>query len=93
MPIAIGFGRNRAAPNIIWQDDFKANKQYTKTGKGLGGKQLSGYTYSGSFVLALGWGPAAGILTSGKIRARRAAIRALALRSSAAPSRKRPGAI
>ena len=59
--VPIAFGQNRLAPNIIYQTDFKANKQKQKTGKGLGGKSVT-YTYSGTFVLALGWGPSAGCL-------------------------------
>lgn len=53
--IPIGFGKNRSSPNIIWQADFKANKKKQRAGKG-GPKQVT-YTYSGSFIMALGWGP------------------------------------
>lgn len=53
--IPIGFGQNRASPNIIWQNDFKANKKKQKAGKG--GPSVTTYTYSGSFIMALGWGP------------------------------------
>jgi hypothetical protein len=62
VPVAIGFGLNRVAPNIVWQGDFKSHKQKQKTGKG-GGSQTVGYTYSGSFDLGLGWGPSTGIRT------------------------------
>lgn len=53
--IPIGFGKNRTSPNIIWQNDFKANKKKQKAGKG--GPSTTTYTYSGSFIMALGWGP------------------------------------
>lgn len=62
VPVTIGFGLNRVAANIIWQGDFQSHKQTQRTGKG-GGRQTVGYTYSGSFVLALGWGPATAIRT------------------------------
>lgn len=61
VPVPIGFGRNRVAPNIIWQGDFQAHKHTQSTGKGLGGQGNVSYTYSGSYVLALGWGPSGGI--------------------------------
>lgn len=53
--ITIGFGKNRSSHNIIWQNDFKANKKKQKAGKG--GPSQTTYTYSGSFMMALGWGP------------------------------------
>lgn len=53
--IAIGFGKNRSSHNIIWQGDFKSNKKKQKAGKG--GPSVTTYTYSGSFMMALGWGP------------------------------------
>lgn len=52
IPITICAGKNRVAPNIIWQGDFQ--KHAGGAGKGLGGTQ---YTYSGSFQLGLCWGP------------------------------------
>jgi hypothetical protein len=55
--VAIGMGKSRAAPNIIYQTDFKAIRSEAKTGKG-GGSQTVGYTYSGTYILSLGWGPA-----------------------------------
>jgi hypothetical protein len=58
--VTIGFGLSRVAPNIIYQTDFQSHAQKQKTGKGLGGSQVVGYTYSGTYVLALGWGPATG---------------------------------
>lgn len=61
IPIAIGFGKNRAAANIIWQDDFQSHKQSTHTGKGGGGSGNVTYTYSGSYQLSLGWGQVSAI--------------------------------
>lgn len=55
MPITIQLGKNRFAPNVIWQGDFKAHKQKQKAGKGLAPSQTV-YTYSGSFILGLCWG-------------------------------------
>lgn len=52
LPVCLLWGKNRIAPNIFWQDDFKAHKQKQKAGKGLGGSVTS-YTYSGSFLLGL----------------------------------------
>jgi len=60
--IAIVMGENRGSPNIIWQGDFQAHK-HSAGGKGGGGKGGSTYTYSGSFWLALCWGPIHGIGT------------------------------
>jgi hypothetical protein len=60
VPVTIGLGLNRAAPNIVWQGDFQSHKQTQKTGKG-GGRTVTGYTYSGSFELAIGWGPVTAI--------------------------------
>lgn len=60
IPIAIMWGKNRLAPNIIWQGDFKAHKQKQKSGKG-GGGSVTTYTYSGSYELAICWGPIVGI--------------------------------
>jgi hypothetical protein len=60
IPVAIGFGKNRTAPNIIYQTDFKAHKQTQKTGKG-GGRTVTGYTYTATYVLSLGWGVSSGI--------------------------------
>lgn len=66
IPIAIGFGKNRVAPNIIWQDDFKAHKQKQKGGKGLGGSGQVTYTYTASYLLSLGWGVASAVTNTWK---------------------------
>lgn len=55
LPVPLVGGKTRIAPNIIWQDDFKAIKHKQKAGKG-GPKQVS-YTYEASFQLGLCWGP------------------------------------
>lgn len=52
--VTILYGTNRIPPNIIWQGDFKANKQKQKAGKG--GGSVTTYTYSGSYILALCYG-------------------------------------
>lgn len=54
VPVTIGFGKNRSSHNIIWQDDFQSHKKKEKAGKG--GPSVTTYTYSASFILALGWG-------------------------------------
>lgn len=55
VPIPLWYGKNRGAPNIIWQGDFASHKQ-KQTGKGGGGKGVNSYTYSGSYILGLCWG-------------------------------------
>lgn len=55
VPVTLAYGKNRMAPNIIWQGDFTSHKHKQKAGKG-GGSSVS-YTYSASFELALCWGP------------------------------------
>jgi len=63
IPIAIVWGTNRIAPNIIWNDDFGALPQYSanpRSGKGGGGGttySVSGYNYQTAIVLALCEGP------------------------------------
>ncbi len=54
IPVPLYYGKNRGAPNIILQTDFASHKQ--KQGKG-GGKGGTSYTYSGTYQLALCWGP------------------------------------
>lgn len=56
IPIGLYYGKNRGAPNIIWQNDFASHKHKQKAGKGMGGSQTT-YTYSASFQLGLCWGP------------------------------------
>lgn len=59
IPITIGYGKNRSSFNIIWQGDFKTTKKKQKAGKG--GPSQTTYTYSGSYIMALGWGVANGV--------------------------------
>lgn len=58
--LALVWGMTRVAPNIFWYDDFKANKQKQKAGKGFGGSS-TGYTYSASIMLGLCHGPIFGV--------------------------------
>lgn len=60
VPITLGWGQNRVAPNIMWQGDFQAHKH--KQGKG-GGKSVTTYTYSASFQLGLCWGEIHDVVT------------------------------
>jgi len=70
IPIAIIWGTNRIAPNIIWNADFAAIPQYTanpSSGKGGGGGttySVSGYNYQTAIILALCEGPIADIGTT-----------------------------
>src|SRR6266704_5182099 len=54
LAIAMGWGRNRIAPNLIWQNDFQAHQQ--KVGKGGGGKGGQSFTYTVAVLMALGEG-------------------------------------
>lgn len=63
VPLAIGWGSFRASSNIIDCVDFTAHKQSSGGGKGGGGKGASGYTYTGSILLAILLGPISGIRT------------------------------
>lgn len=58
--VPIGWGKNRSSFNIIWQGDFKTNKQKQKAGKG--GPSQTSYTYSGSYIMAIGWGVLGGVI-------------------------------
>lgn len=75
LPVTILYGRNRIAPNIIWQGDFKTHKKKVKAGKG-GGSQTT-YTYSASFELALCWGPIGGVLKTWKDQSKETSYAAL----------------
>ncbi len=61
LPIAIIWGKTKAAANVIWYDNFQ------RQGEGGGGKgglfasPTSGYTYSADLILALCEGPIGGI--------------------------------
>lgn len=55
LPIPICWGKNRLAPNIIWQGEFESHKTTKKSGKG-GSVKSESYTYSASYQLGLCWG-------------------------------------
>lgn len=55
VPIPLNYGKNRGSNNILWQGDFTSHKQ-KQSGKG-GGKGVTSYTYSASFILGLCYGP------------------------------------
>jgi hypothetical protein len=61
VPIAIVYGNNKVAPNLLWYGDFLSVPEYSKTksgGKGGGNKQtLSGYHYYAGVILGLCEGP------------------------------------
>lgn len=78
VPVTILYGRNRIAPNIIWQDDFKTHKKKQKAGKGMGGSQTT-YTYSASFLMALCWGEIGDVLRTWKDQSKETSYAALGL--------------
>jgi len=64
LPLAIVYGINKIAPNIVWAGDFQVIPQYTYTqssgGKGGGGGSsatLNGYDYETAFIMGLCEGP------------------------------------
>lgn len=58
VPLAIVYGTNRLAPNVIWTGGFYAIPQYQKGGgKGGGNGAVQGYTYYTSFLMGLCEGP------------------------------------
>lgn len=58
VPIAILWGANRTAPNVIWTGGFYAVAQKEKQGgKGGGGAQVQGYNYYTSFIMGVCEGP------------------------------------
>lgn len=52
-PIAVMYGQNKVAGNVISYDGFTATQQTAQGGKGGGNGQPTGYTYTASFLLAL----------------------------------------
>src|SRR5258708_3422645 len=56
-PIAIGWGRFRIAPNIIWWNNFKQHAQKVGKGGAVGGKGAQTMTYTTGVILALCEGP------------------------------------
>ncbi|MFH6786328.1 MULTISPECIES: phage tail protein [Methylobacterium] len=66
LPVAIVYGTNRAAPNLIWHDGFQTHAQRSKTAGAKGGGQkptVTGYSYSTWLILGIGEGPIQGIGT------------------------------
>ncbi|UHC16074.1 phage tail protein [Methylobacterium currus] len=66
LPVAIVYGTNRAAPNLIWHDGFQTHAQRSKAAGGKGGGQkatVTGTTYSTWLMLGVGEGPIQGIGT------------------------------
>lgn len=62
VPISIVYGINKVAPNLIWYGNFAAYAQYTKkSGKGGGGRTVSGYRYSTSLIFGVCEGPVTSI--------------------------------
>lgn len=62
LPVPIIFGKNSAAPNLIWYDNFKTiETKERQGGKGGGSVTTTNYTYTADVILALCEGPIAGI--------------------------------
>ncbi len=61
LPIPLGWGRFKLAPNIIWYNNFQKHAQKQSAGKGLGGGSATTYTYSADVILGLCEGPITGI--------------------------------
>lgn len=59
LPVPVGWGMQRFAPNLIWYGDFKSKKKKVKAGKG--GPKQTEYTYSASIIQALCEGVVSGI--------------------------------
>jgi hypothetical protein len=56
VPIAIVYGNNKVAPNLLWYGDFLAVPEYSKGGsggKGGGRQTVSGYHYYTGMILGL----------------------------------------
>lgn len=64
LPVAIGYGRNRASANLIWYGNFRAIANTTSQG-GKGGPSMENttYTYDAGLVFALGFGQITGVIT------------------------------
>lgn len=60
VPIAIVYGNNKVAPNLLWYGDFLAVPEYSKggsSGKGGGRQAVSGYHYYAGMIFGLCEGP------------------------------------
>lgn len=70
VPIAICYGTNKIAPNVVWTGDFVAHPVYSGGGKGGGkggvfggGSSPTSYNYTAAVVLGLCEGPIKGVGT------------------------------
>ncbi len=62
VPISLTYGTTRVSPNLIWYGDFTAvPHEASSGGKGGDTPTSTSYTYTASFILALGEGPVTGI--------------------------------
>jgi hypothetical protein len=63
-PIVLGFGVQRVAGQMIWATDIVERKNTKKMSGSLlgGGQKVTEYRYYGNFAVALGEGPASGVL-------------------------------
>ena len=59
LPIPIGWGQVRLAPNLIWEANFQTHAQ-SQSGKG--GPSVSSYTYTSDIMMGLCEGPISGIV-------------------------------
>lgn len=62
LPVPLGWGLGRVAPNLIWFDDFASQQQKPEGGKGGGGKGSGQYTYSCAVQMGLVQGESAGVV-------------------------------
>jgi len=63
VPIAIGWGRNRASNNIVWYNNFQSVASAQSAGGKGGGGGATSYNYSVACILALGEGPINSVIT------------------------------
>lgn len=61
LPIPLGWGRFKCAPNVIWYNNFKKHANKQSAGKGLGGGSSTTYTYSADVILGICEGAISGL--------------------------------
>jgi hypothetical protein len=62
LPIPVGWGRFRIAPNLLWYNNFQQHAVKQKGGgKGLGGGSSTSYTYTADIIMGLCEGPISSI--------------------------------
>jgi hypothetical protein len=62
LPIPVGWGKFRVAPNVIFTGNFRQYSKSQKVGKGLfGGGSSTTYTYSADIIMGICEGPISGI--------------------------------